>query len=108
MLGLLGRGKIIVDLGGVTLGLDVGHLVNFLLRDEPASTQVVARSTAAAGPAAASPATSTSLIKGKDSASLGNNVILLRALEVNINFWWSPRIGLLLELKDSSLVPSSK
>ena len=33
MLDLLGRSKTIVDFGGVTLGLDIGHLVKFLLRN---------------------------------------------------------------------------
>ena len=66
MLGLLGRGKIVVDLGGVTLGLDIGHFVDFLLRNEPttSSMRVTTTSTATARPAAASPATSTSLSKG--------------------------------------------
>jgi hypothetical protein len=38
MLGLLGRGKTIIDISGVTLGLDIGHLVDLLLRNEPIST----------------------------------------------------------------------
>ena len=84
MLGLLGRGKTIVDVSGVTLGLDIGHLVDLLLRDEPASTRVTTMSTATAGPAAALTATSTSLSKGQNGAALGNNVILMQALEVAI------------------------
>ena len=36
MLGLLGRGKTIVEVSGLTLGLDIGHLIDFLLRNEPA------------------------------------------------------------------------
>jgi hypothetical protein len=84
MLGLLGRGKTIVGLGQVTLGLDIGHLVDFLLGNKPAGTPVTTTSTATAGPAAASAATATSLIKGQNGAALGNNVILLCALEVAI------------------------
>ena len=84
MLGLLGRGKTIVDVSGVTLGLDIGHLVNFLLRNEPASAQVTTMSTAMARPATASPTTSVSLSEGRDGATLGDNVILLGALEVTI------------------------
>jgi hypothetical protein len=84
MLGLLGRGKTIVDVSGVMFGLDIGHLVDLLLRDEPASTRVTTMSTATAGPAAALTATSTSLSKGQNGAALGNNVILLQALEVAI------------------------
>jgi hypothetical protein len=81
MLGLLGRGKTIVDFSGVTLGLDIGHLVDFHLRNEPTSTRVTTTSTATAGPATALPATSTSLSEGQDGAALGDNVILLCALD---------------------------
>ena len=84
MLGLLGRGKTIVDVSGVTLGLDIGHLVDFLLRNEPARAQVTTTSMATAGPASALPATSTSLSKGRDGAVLGDSVILLGVLEVTI------------------------
>ena len=45
MLGLLGRGKSIVDLDGVMLVLDVGHLVNFYLRDKPVSMRVATTAT---------------------------------------------------------------
>ena len=85
MLGLLGRGKTIVVVSGVMLGLDIGHLVDFLLRNEPARVHVTTTSTTTAGPAAALPATSTSLSEGQDGAALGDNVILLQALEVAIN-----------------------
>ena len=84
MLGLLDRGKTIVDLGGVTLGLNIGHLVDFLLRNKPARARATTMSTATAGPAAASPATPTSMSEGRDGAALGGNGILLRALEVTI------------------------
>jgi hypothetical protein len=84
MLGLLSRGKIVVDLGWVMLGLNIGHLVDFLLRNKAASTQITTTSTATAGPAAASTATSTSLSEGWDGAALEDNVILLRVLEVAI------------------------
>jgi hypothetical protein len=80
MLGLLGRGKTIVDVSGVTLGLNIGHLVDFLLGNEPASTRVTTMSTAMARPAAALATTSTFLIKGQNDAALGNNVIGLEGL----------------------------
>ena len=84
MLGLLGGGKIVVDLRRVNLGLDIGHLINFLLGNNPAGTRVTTMSTAMAGPVAALAATATSLIKGRNGVALGNNIILFGALEVGV------------------------
>ena len=83
MLGLLDRGNIVVDLGEVTLGLNI-HFVDFLLRNDPASTRVATTSTATAGPATALPTASTLLSKDQDGVALGDNVILLQVLEVTI------------------------
>jgi hypothetical protein len=98
------------------LGLDTSHLIDFLLGNNPADTQVTTTSTAMAGPAAASAATTTSLIKGQNGAALGNNVIILGALEVGIkvhdrnswNFERSTRIMVLTESKELPLIPSWK
>ncbi len=84
MLGLLGRGKSHVDVSGVMLGLDTSHLIDFLLGNNPAGMQVTTTFAATAGPATASAATATSLIKDQNGAALGNNVILLGALEVGV------------------------
>jgi hypothetical protein len=84
MLGLLGGGKIVVDLGRVNRGLNIGHLIDFLLGNNPAGMQVTTTFAATAGPATASAATATSLIKDQNGAALGNNVILLGALEVGV------------------------
>ncbi len=84
MLSLLGRGKSVVDLGGVNLVLDPSHLVNFLLGNNPAGARVTTASTATAGPAVASTATATSLIECRNGAALGCNVVLLGLLEVAI------------------------
>jgi hypothetical protein len=84
MLGLLGRGKSSVDVSGVMLGLDTSHLIDFLLGNKPAGTQVTTTSAATARPAAASAATAMSLIKGQNGVALGGNVILPGALEVGI------------------------
>ena len=84
MLGLLGRGKSHVDVSGVMLGLDTSHLIDFLLGNNPAGTRVATTSAAMAGPAVALAATATPLIEGQNGAALGNNVILLGALEVDV------------------------
>ena len=39
---LLSRGKIVVDVSGVTLGLDIGQLVDFLLRNKTATATSMA------------------------------------------------------------------
>jgi hypothetical protein len=86
MLGLLGRGKGQIDVGRVSLVLDPGHLVDFLLGNKPEGTRhtTTSTATATAGPAAASTATTASLSQGGNGAACGRIVVLLGPLEVAI------------------------